>query len=288
MADAAPGSAAPTSLLAQARPLFLLGLPRSGTTFCAKLLDSHPQILMTNEVRAFTFFQHAFREIPTGDAGGTHCSRVHGDEFVEGLRAYVGPVLRRTYERIAEKRGATDLRFWGDKNPHHTNTLPLMAECFPGARFVRMRRDPRDVVCSIRELHVGMGLVKSGEPPLAVLGRISRTVSVSIHMARRFFGGRPGLAYREVGYEEMLAAPDAGIQDLFGDFLGLEDHAAPRAWIAEDGRRDSHGHFLEKTDFVQRSVARWRRDLEPEQLRAVEEGLGDALTLEGYEPAATP
>ena len=42
-----------------ARPLFLLGAPRSGTTYAARLLDAHPEVLMTDEVRVFTFFEHA-------------------------------------------------------------------------------------------------------------------------------------------------------------------------------------------------------------------------------------
>jgi hypothetical protein len=41
------------ALLAGAEPLFLVGAARSGTTILAKILNSHPKILMTDETAVF-------------------------------------------------------------------------------------------------------------------------------------------------------------------------------------------------------------------------------------------
>jgi hypothetical protein len=51
---------------------------------------------------------------------------------------------------------APDARYWGDKNPHYADpfnrgSLELVAELFPGSRFVHIIRDGRDVVSSLSQ-----------------------------------------------------------------------------------------------------------------------------------------
>ena len=66
--SSAAGSELPagTSLLAGARPLFLIGSPRSGTTLLAKILNSHPRVLITNETAVFLQLDENIRKSRRG------------------------------------------------------------------------------------------------------------------------------------------------------------------------------------------------------------------------------
>ena len=253
-----------------ATPLFVLGAPRSGTTLTADLLNSHPEVLITNEVRVFSFFSHALTHIPDGDSGGVQYARSHPDALVASLREAVPGVVYRTFERISRKDGRKKLKYWGDKNPHHSDCLELIVGAFPNARFVRVKRDPRDVACSIMEMN---------KWDVQQAGRAVRT---NIQRARVFLESLPDDAWCDLKYEALVADPDTEIRTLFGDFLRLEDAAPALTWMKENAAYDRHLRFKDKTDFAKRSVARWKRDLSPDQVKQLEEVLGDVVASEGY------
>ena len=256
--------------LAGAVPLFVLGAPRSGTTFCAHILNAHPQVLMTNEVCAFSFFDHAFAHIPDGDAGGLQYSRSHPDAFVAALHDHMRPVLLETFARIAEAEGCGPLRFWGDKNPHYADCLGLIHGTFPDARYIRMKRDPRDITCSIMEMNGW----EAERAAWAVKQNLTRAV--------RFLAGLPQGMWRDVVYEDLTRHPESQLEPLFKDFLGLDDIEPVKAWLEGNARFDRHRRFRDETDFVERSIFRWKRDLDERQLEVVESVLADEIDSEGY------
>lgn len=290
-----------------ARPFFLLGAPRSGTTYATKLLDAHPDVLMTNEVRIFTFFEHAFAEIPTGDRGGLHCSRSFGPEFVATLRTQVRTIVEQTFARIAISVDKPQLRYWGDKNPHHSSALELIEEAFPDAVYLRMQRDPRDVVCSIAEMHGKMvdaeatanpGMLQrlfgrrrpeaSGARQLRTdnddaLVRSASAVGHSIQRSIEFLDRLPAERRLEVCYEDLVANPEPWIERIFGKFLGLEDLGPVREFVRDRAGKDAHARFEQTVDFKSRSIGRWKRDLTASQIALVETALGPALERDRYD-----
>lgn len=267
---------ADTGALAGARPLFLLGAPRSGTTFVAKLLDSHPEVLCTNEVRFLTFLHKAGREVPTGDAGGLHCARVHGDAVVATLRAHARTLYDEIFARIARDQGRGPLRYYGDKNPHHADDLNLIAESFPEACFIHLQRAPRDVVCSILEMHARMGLLPAPDDSgwqltEADVRKRASSVRTLVRSEVAFIATLPPERAISLTYEELLDDVDGWIDRLFRDFLGLGSTAAPRSWYEQEGRRDSHGVNKGSIDFRARSVGRAERLLRPDLLAAIDD-----------------
>jgi tetratricopeptide (TPR) repeat protein len=121
------------------RPIFIVGLPRSGTTLIEQVLASHSQVFGAGELRLagedFTLLAgpggneaRAFENLARLDAATVQ--RL-ADRHLEGLRALNAPALR-----VA------------DKMPDNYLYLGLLAALFPKAKFIHCRRDVRDVAVS--------------------------------------------------------------------------------------------------------------------------------------------
>ena len=265
-------------------PLFVLGPPRSGTTLVAKLLNAHPQVLVTNETRIVTFFQHAFRDLPTGDRGGLHCAREHGGEVVAALREHGRAITELAYQKIAVAQNKKSVRYWGDKNPHVSSMLDVVDEWFPSAMFVAVRRDPRDIICSILELWARMDLVPARDPDAArwdvpdeKLGEVCQAVLRTIQAEDRFLTKLPAERVFRVNYELLVREPAQVLQPLLVDFLKFSDANHAMVAMKKTSEKDVHGAIKGKVDFASRSIARWQRDLDEAQCQIVNGALAPVL-----------
>ncbi len=188
-------------------PILILGAPRSGTTYLRTILDCHPEVVLTNEVRLFEWLHRAVAD--------THADLAlfeQREPFTAHLLQELPNLLRRYYRQL--DRGA---RWWGDKNPHYAEsetTLRTTAEIFPGAHFLHIVRDPRAVIASLlRKQHA------DGRP---WIGAEDAHVQVVNHVltASRFGGTRDSEHYRELRYED-LVADDVGVARELFDWLGI-------------------------------------------------------------------
>ncbi len=119
-----------------ARPIFIFGLPRSGTTLVEQILAAHPQVAAGGEC----VFSIAASERIANAYGG----------YPEGLarmdRAAVAAEAARflgALERIDPSRPRTT-----DKLPFNFRHLGMLATMFPRASFIHCLRDPRDIALS--------------------------------------------------------------------------------------------------------------------------------------------
>jgi tetratricopeptide (TPR) repeat protein len=120
-------------------PVFIVGMPRSGTSLVEQILASHPAVFGAGEIRALGRFIAELpaalsspAEYPECLAGlGPATSRLLAQRYVDGLRRLGGEKLRVT-----------------DKTPTNFHHLGLIATFLPGARIIHCRRDPRDTCWS--------------------------------------------------------------------------------------------------------------------------------------------
>lgn len=117
------------SLLPIKRPVFILGCPRSGTTFLGQVMDSIPGSSYYFEPPILKYYS---RLVYQGTAGTTRTSCLYRAVLHSLLLAAPG-----NGPRVIEK------------NPTHTWIAESLLQSFPDARFVFIHRDGRDVALSL-------------------------------------------------------------------------------------------------------------------------------------------
>lgn len=139
-------------------PVFLLSLPRSGSTLVQRVLAAHPEIETVAE--PWIFLPHAYALQEEGVAAEyTHPIAVRAvREFVDRLpggeadyRVALAAFVRDLYERAAPGPG----RYFVDKTPRYHFVVDQLFATFPDARFVFLWRNPLAVVASIVETWCG-------------------------------------------------------------------------------------------------------------------------------------
>jgi tetratricopeptide (TPR) repeat protein len=122
-------------------PVFVVGLPRSGTTLIEQILASHRRVFGAGEIKL---------AVDTLSALGGQ-----GVDFIEGLRRLDRPTARCLASRHLERLRDLDrtaLRIV-DKMPDNYLYLGLLATLFPRAKLIHCRRDLRDVAVSCWMTH---------------------------------------------------------------------------------------------------------------------------------------
>ena len=120
------------------RPLFIVGMLRSGTTLLERILASHPQVMGLGETSWLDFT--AGRAISESSLPFPACIAQLPEPLLDGLRE---DYLRHWPK---SQKGIT---YMVDKNPLNFVHLGLVARLFPEARIVHCRRDARDTSLSM-------------------------------------------------------------------------------------------------------------------------------------------
>jgi len=242
------------------RMVFVLGSPRSGTTFLARAIGSCPNFVDLGEVAAFKAEIPALAGLEPAEAS----RRIHGLLTVTCRLALAGGL--RAVEQTPEAA------FLGD----------AVLAAFPEATLVHVVRDGRDVVCSFRErgwLNAGRVGTDDAGLPLGAHRRFwveagrgeeferASDVRRAAWAWRRYVTAARSLGERvtEVRYERLAAEPAAVADQLS---VALD---APLAAL-EEALRAAHGA----------SVGRFRRELTPADLLEVEAEAGALLADLGY------
>ena len=128
-------NAPPGEGFASREPVFIVGMPRSGTTLVDRILSSHPQVQSAGELHQFgAAWKQAmggagFRMFHPGDIRAGRIDNWHqlGERYIQGTRPLTGHQPRFT-----------------DKLPHNFLYLGYIARALPNATLVCVRRNPMD------------------------------------------------------------------------------------------------------------------------------------------------
>ncbi len=195
-----------------AKPLFIVGFPRSGTTMVEQTLSAHPKIsagdelplidditgMMPRMLNSPLAYPEALADLWMGDQR----------EGLDNLRDY--------YLQRARQLGvvAPGTAWFTDKMPLNETHLGLIGLIFPAAPIIHVLRHPLDVVLSVFSNHMTHGFYCAQELETAarhyvlILGLVE-------HYRREM-----ALRYLAVRYEDIVADQEANIRGILG-FIGL-------------------------------------------------------------------
>lgn len=191
-------------------PVFIVGMPRSGTTLVEQILDSHPLVHGAGELPDMKRVVTALRERLGADRP---LPEQIGEATAETMAAAAAEYLGALVAHMPEAARITD------KMPHNFLNVPYIAKLFPRARIIHCRRDPLDTCLSIWFQNFAQGHGYAYD--LGNLGRHYR------HYRRlmRYWKDVLGIPMLEVRYEEMVADQERVSREIVA-WCGLEwdDH----------------------------------------------------------------
>ena len=234
-------AAAPRAGTASELPVFIVGMPRSGTSLVEQIVATHPQVAGGGERDDIP---RIARELVAG-AGGVPFPAVLDTVDADILDALADDYLARTAARVGAAARATD------KLPYNFLALGLIGRLVPGARVIHCVREPLDtcLYCFFQDFARGNAQTYD----LGRLGRYYRDYARLMAHWRETLG----VALIEVRYEALVGDLEGESRRLI-DFLGLPWDA--RCLRFHENRRliNTASYDQVRRPLYDRSVGRWR------------------------------
>ena len=258
VADARPGD--PSSA-----PIFVVGMPRSGTTLVERILSSHSSVAAAGEL---TYLPSSVSSV----WGGGNAAVSDASAMAAALAADPA-AIGASYLRLAEAQ-VGDVPHYVDKQPLNFFFIGFIRRALPNAKIVCMRRGALDTCMANFRQHFTLNYPQY-RYALSLLDIAEYFVLFGKLMAHwdRLFPG----AIHYVQYEQLVADPEGEIRQLV-DHVGLdfepgvlqfEDNEAPVATpSAVQVRRTIYSDAVD-------SWRRYEAELEPVRQRLI--GLGVEL-----------
>jgi Tfp pilus assembly protein PilF len=201
------------------RPIFICGLPRSGTTLVEQILCAHPQVLGGGEHEALARVVQSVRP-PNG---------TFWPHWAGSMKAVDCRRLAEAYLDMSLQPGPGRSRVT-DKRLENVETLGLIHLCLPRAPMIYVKRDPRDVALSCWSI-LFAGALPFTYDLTEMADYFEAHEQLMAHWRRVLPPGR----LLEVPYEQLVADPEAWSRrivthcGLDWDERCLEPHKASRA-----------------------------------------------------------
>ena len=239
-----------------ASPIFVLGLPRSGTTLVDRILSSHSAVGSVGESGEFS-------AAVARQGGGSADDELIG---IEDVRALDYAAIGRDYCRSVEGL-LPGHRTLLDKTPANFHFVGMILTALPNARIVHLRRHPVDSCYAIYKTLFRKGYSYSYD--LRDMGRYYLAYARLMAHWRQVLPGR----FLDVSYEDLVANQEAESRRMVA-FCGLEWEDACLSFEKNASPSLTASAAQVRQPIYKTSVALWRRyerELEP-LVRILREG----------------
>ncbi|MER8426257.1 sulfotransferase [Mesorhizobium sp. M1403] len=242
-------------------PVFVLGMPRSGTTLTEQICASHPDVHGAGELtklrriaKAIGFTTQAAETLRRSMIAMTaNQSKALAEEYLSYLRQWAPAALRIV-----------------DKMPHNFELIGLIGILFPNARIIHCRRDAIDNCVSCFVLKFTKG--HSYNADLETLGLYYREYDRLMRHWDKVFPGR----IFESRYETLIADQEVQSRRLI-DHLGLPWDDACLRFFENDGSVNTLSRWQVRQPIYNSSIKRWKNY--ENKIQPLIDALGDLAEL---------
>lgn len=252
--------------------VFILGAPRSGTTFLSSLLENTRYGVPVETHFITKYYKKLDRY---GDlAKPANFRRLLGDILVErpiqqwrlgldidefyysldGDYRYANIVDRLVLRREALK----GYRAWGDKTPHYLGNVGILYTLFPDAKYIYIVRDGRDVALSLLQKNWGPNNVMRCAEYWTGLNEQAETLDRIRERGNLW----------ELSYEGLIEETEPHIDRVYG-FLGESIDEATKTRLVRSVKGSNYN--------------KWKTRMTTDQIRTFESVAGATLKRFGYE-----
>ncbi len=185
------------------RPIFILGLPRSGTTLVDRIISSHSQVASLGEIKTLVFAiireagETAGKKELIEKSTGFNFSKL-GQSYCAGLDGYGNPAPQLV-----------------DKTPLNFLYMGLIHLAMPGARIIHLRRHPMDSCYAIYKT-----LFRAGYPFSYSLQDVGRYYIAYYNLMKHWRKTIPN-SFLDVDYEAVVSNQEGETRRIL-DYCGLE------------------------------------------------------------------
>ena len=246
--------------LADAAPIFVVGMPRSGSTLIEQILGSHSQIEATMELPFVLGISNALN--PRGGGAAAYPLslaslprarlRELGQQYLDACASY-------------RRRGAP---YFIDKMPANLFHLGLIKLMLPNAKVIDIRREPMGCCFSVFKQYFFRGQNYSYD-----LGELGRYYRDYVSLMAHYESVLPGFIHR-LHYDELIDDAPGQTHRLL-DFVGVDRQDACLEFWRNDRPISTHSSEQVRRPIYRDGLDLWRR-YDP-WLGALREGLGEAL-----------
>jgi tetratricopeptide (TPR) repeat protein len=230
--DAVSNIGAPGS--SSAKPIFVVGMPRSGTSLAEQIIATLPAAYGAGELQ---FWDRLIFEDP---------------ELRKGmLSAPTRAQVAEKYLGALDKFSANALRVI-DKSPENSNFLGIIYSVFPNARVIYMQRDPIDTClsCYFQQFLTGLNFTFD-------LSDLAHYYREHQRIMAHWRSVLPAGFILEVPYEELVDDPEFWSRKMV-DFVGLEWDARCLEFYTTKRQVVTASAWQVRQKIYKNSVARWR------------------------------
>ena len=280
--------------------VFIIGCPRSGSTWLSLLLSKHPEVAVFQHSKLMQYLRSLYVWWLTKDLGFgkliVSVSDQPDDLPPEELNVPIkyGTLLseqeclsicrttaNKIFQAVASRKPNTKVVV--DKTPESGHIAKFIHKVYPEAYFLHIVRDPRSVVSSLK--HAGESWAKGEFPtnPIDASDYWNEQISTGLRIQER----SPN--YMQIRYEDLAEKGVGQLREVF-EFLGLEvtdkfcSGALETCSISQFKKdRDMPQGFFRKGE-----ADSWRRELSSRDIKLIEYVTARLMKELDYEPIMAP
>lgn len=223
-------------------PIFIVGMPRSGTSLVEQILASHPEVAAAGELETLEHLEHAAAGILGRSGDYPDCLRgVSSSDMARLAKPYLDAITAVS----------ASARFVTDKLPANYERLGLIEKLFPDARIIHTTRQPLDTCLSCYFQNFGRTITYASN--LRTLGDVYRIYEWWMARWHEILSIR----ILDVSYETLVSDTERSVRDLL-EFCGLPWDARCLEFYKSKRHVNTASYDQVRQPVYRKSVGRWK------------------------------